>query len=537
VEGRGFRWPRAPSWGWFRPLRLISLVTLVVLGAVAIAVSVVAQRVIHDQEQLILRERTGEAAAVLTSALSGIQQSLLLLGMIAASDHGRPGSFTSAARLVSSGSSQVWLVTSQETAGMRVTAAAGRGPAAGQLIAAGQERLARRALSARGMVSGVLRESGSRWLAFAEGRGAGPGTVVWELSRLTPQAQAAASPASPWGNLAIALYSAPRPDASALIVATAKDLPLAGLRYPFRVGTETWLLVTASPRPLVGSLAENMPWILLAGGVFAAVLATAIVEFLVRRRQDTEALVADRTASLRTTMTELEAAQAQLLRQERLAAVGQLASTVGHELRNPLAVVSNVLYLLEAGAGPDAPEGTRRHLATAKREVAAATVIVSDLLDYSAGRAPITAPVAIPDLVSEVLSVVPPPAGVRVDREDEVDAVIDADHDQIRQVLLNLITNAYDAMPDGGVLTVSSAPASGSVQITVTDTGEGMTAQAQEKIFTPFYTSKTRGIGLGLAVTRRIVEAHGGEITVHSVPSAGSSFTITVPAALASVPP
>jgi signal transduction histidine kinase len=374
------------------------------------------------------------------------------------------------------------------------------------------------------------------WLAFAEGRAAGPGTVVWELSRLAPHAQAAASPGSPWGNLSIALYSSPHPDSSALIVATSKDLPLAGLRYPFRVGADTWLLVTASPHPLVGALAENTPWILLAGGVFTAVLVTAIVETLVRRRKDTEALVAQRTASLRTAMTELEAAQAQLVRQERLAAVGQLASTVGHELRNPLAVVSNVLYLLEASAGPDAAESTRRHLATAKREVAAATVIVSDLLDYSAGHAPIKVPVPVPDLISEVLSVVPPPAGVRVDREDEADAVIDADHDQIRQALLNLITNAYDAMPDGGVLTISTAPTLSSVQITVTDTGEGMTVQAQEKIFTPFYTSKMRGIGLGLAVTRRIVEAHGGAITVHSAPSAGSSFIITVPAAMASVP-
>ena len=103
--------------------------------------------------------------------------------------------------------------------------------------------------------------------------------------------------------------------------------------------------------------------------------------------------------------------------------------------------------------------------------------------------------------------------------------------------MLNLITNGYEAMPDGGALTVSAASAEGSAQITVTDTGLGMSDETCQNIFTPFFTGKARGIGLGLAVTKRVVEAHGGTITVESTPSAGSSFTITVPAAaMASVP-
>jgi signal transduction histidine kinase len=220
-----------------------------------------------------------------------------------------------------------------------------------------------------------------------------------------------------------------------------------------------------------------------------------------------------------------------------MAAIGQLAATVGHELRNPLAVVTNVLYLMKVGSKAAADDPIHRHVATAEREISAATRIVSDLLDYAAGRGPILAPVEVSDLVTEALSVVPPPDGVQAVQRGEP-LVVDADRDQIRQALLNLITNAYDAMPGGGVLTVSTTSVPGSARITVTDTGMGMDEKTRDSIFTPFFTKKTRGIGLGLAVTKRVVEAHGGTIAVQSMPAAGTSFTLTLPvlAAMVSAP-
>jgi signal transduction histidine kinase len=132
---------------------------------------------------------------------------------------------------------------------------------------------------------------------------------------------------------------------------------------------------------------------------------------------------------------------------------------------------------------------------------------------------------------------VPSPDGVQVVQRCEP-LVVDADRDQIRQALLNLITNAYDAMPGGGVLTVSATSVPGSAQITVTDTGIGMDEKTRDSIFTPFFTKKTRGIGLGLAVTKRVVEANGGTIAVQSMPGAGTSFTLTLPvlAAMVSAP-
>jgi signal transduction histidine kinase len=516
-----------------RPLRAVSAVTFLVLAGVVVVSSLLTSEVIRNQERLILRERTGEAAAVLGSAFSGSQASLQLLGTLARSGPGRGALFTEAARSITTAKGEAFMVTAQQGPQARVIAAAGDAPPVGTLLSAGHGQLAHRALSVTGLVTGLIRQGRARWLAFGLGRAAGPGRVVWEEAKISAGTTVRLAASSPFGNLTIAIYASARPSPATLLVATTKQLPLTGLRYPFRVGADTWLIVAASPHPIVGTLAEAMPWIILVIGLLIAVLVTAVIETLGRRRDYAAAQVEERTSSLRTAMADLEQAQAQLIRQEKLAAVGQLASTVGHELRNPLGVVMNVLYLMEAGAGDDPDGPMRRHIATAKREISAATLIVSDLLDYSAGRQPILAPVRVSELVGEALSVAPPPKGVQVVQQGEAHLEIEADHDQIRQALLNLITNGYDAMSGGGTLTVAATAGPDSVQITVTDTGSGMDQETREAIFAPFFTRKARGIGLGLAVTKRIVEAHHGTITVQSAPAAGSSFTITVPAAAA----
>jgi len=528
----GSNTPRANSMTGKRvkrwPLRPLSAVILLVLAAVAAASCLITQNVIQDQERLILREQTAEVAAVVGSAFAGAQSSLQLLGQIAGSDQGHTQLFANAARAVTTASTQGWLVTTQSGTSLRVTAAAGNGPVVGQALSSDQGTLARRALSAKGLVSGFVRDGRTLRLAFALGGAAGPGTVVWQESVISPTTPTPTGPTSPWHSLNIAIYLSNHPDPSALVVTTTKDLPLAGVQYPFHVGADTWLIVASSPKSLVGSLGQDMPWIVLGFGAVTAVLMTAVIETLGRRRDYASALVEERTASLRSAIADREAAQANLSRQEAMAAIGQLAATVGHELRNPLAVVTNVLYLMKVGSKAAANDPIHRHLATAEREISAATLIVSDLLDYAAGRGPIRAPVEICDLVAEALSVAPPPDGVQVVQRGEPQ-VVDVDRDQIRQALLNLITNGYDSMPGGGVLTVSTTSVPGSAQITVTDTGMGMDEETRDRIFTPFFTKKTRGIGLGLAVTKRVVEAHGGTIVVQSTPAAGSSFTLTLP--------
>jgi signal transduction histidine kinase len=226
----------------------------------------------------------------------------------------------------------------------------------------------------------------------------------------------------------------------------------------------------------------------------------------------------------------LEAAQEQLVRQERLAAVGQLASAVGHELRNPLGVISNSLYLIRGATTESPDDKLKRHVATAEREVAAATLIISDLLDFARAREQIVASVDVKALVDEALEVAPPPDGITVSRDNGPPLPgVAADRDQLRQVLLNLITNGYDAMAEGGELRISTAASDGRVSIAVRDHGAGMSDDTRSHLFEPFFTTKARGVGLGLAVTHRIVGAHGGTISVDSKPGGGATFTVSLP--------
>jgi signal transduction histidine kinase len=104
-----------------------------------------------------------------------------------------------------------------------------------------------------------------------------------------------------------------------------------------------------------------------------------------------------------------------------------------------------------------------------------------------------------------------------------------ADRDMVRQVLLNIVGNAYQAMPDGGTVVVTLTGSDGAVQIRVRDSGVGMNDEVRSHVFEPFFTTKARGVGLGLAVSQRIVEAHGGVITVTSGPGAGTEFVVTFP--------
>jgi signal transduction histidine kinase len=215
--------------------------------------------------------------------------------------------------------------------------------------------------------------------------------------------------------------------------------------------------------------------------------------------------------------------------QERLAAIGQVAAAVGHELRNPLGVLTNALYLIRARVPEPEREAVGRHLDIAEREVAASANIVESLLDFAREREPATASVDLADLLEEALSVAPPPADVRVERRIETLPSIRADRQQLRQVLLNLLTNGYEAMDGSGTLTLDARPVNGHVELRVADTGTGMDPETAARVFEPFFTTKAKGIGLGLPVTKRIMEMHGGTIVAESEAGAGTTFVLTVP--------
>jgi signal transduction histidine kinase len=224
---------------------------------------------------------------------------------------------------------------------------------------------------------------------------------------------------------------------------------------------------------------------------------------------------------------ELQEAHEKLMRQERLATMGQLAGSVGHELRNPLNVISSSVYLLNRTlAGID--EKSQEYLDIIKQETDKSAKIIKDLLDFGRISVANKANVKVSAIVAQTIARNTPPENIKVISADIPDTIeIMADAQQIGQVLDNLITNAFQAMPAGGKLSVKAIQQKGQVKLSVTDTGIGISKENMNRLFEPLFTTKARGIGLGLALSKNYVEANGGGIAVESEEDKGSTFTIS----------
>jgi len=266
--------------------------------------------------------------------------------------------------------------------------------------------------------------------------------------------------------------------------------------------------------------------ILVSGtaGVFLAAALAFLGGVAVRSQRRTERVL----VALEEKTRELETAQEELVRKERLAILGQLAGGVSHELRNPLGVMKNSVYYLKMVLPED--ERVRKHLGIMEREVTTATRIVSDLLDFARAKPPSQAPTDLSELVREVLDRTPLAENVEVVARLAPDLPpVAVDALQVQQVLGNLITNGAQAMPEGGTLTIETARAEGGARVAVSDTGVGIAPENLEKIFQPLFTTKAKGIGLGLAVAQGLAEANGGTISVESAVGRGSRFLVVFP--------
>jgi signal transduction histidine kinase len=229
---------------------------------------------------------------------------------------------------------------------------------------------------------------------------------------------------------------------------------------------------------------------------------------------------------------ELRAQGEALLRSERLAAIGRIAAQITHEIRNPLSSIS----LNAEELGERAPEA--RDLCDAiVREVDRLAAITEEYLRFARLPKPQMQRADLNDVVRDLLEFVRPElvaAGVSVEQRlsPQLPRVL-ADVAQLRQLLLNLIRNAKEAMPGGGALRVSTRGGERAVEIEVRDTGPGIAPERLQRIFDPFFTTKERGTGLGLAMAQEIAQEHGGQLTCESAPGAGTVFTLRVPAAQA----
>jgi len=252
-------------------------------------------------------------------------------------------------------------------------------------------------------------------------------------------------------------------------------------------------------------------------------------ETILRLNEELEAKVVERTKQL------LEA-QEELVRQEKLSTLGQVAGSVGHELRNPLGVINNAVYFLQTVLSDTDPT-TKEYLGIIKDEIGNADRIVGDLLDSVRTKPPQPQSVEVGTLIDQVLRRIIMPAGINVTRNLPVTLPsIRVDPMQMQQVFRNLITNGIDAMPQGGALEISAVEdkAHNNLVVKVKDSGAGIAPENLAKLFQPLFTTKARGIGLGLVVVKNLTQNNGGAIEIESELGKGATFTVALPVAVES---
>ncbi len=235
-----------------------------------------------------------------------------------------------------------------------------------------------------------------------------------------------------------------------------------------------------------------------------------------------------------THMLEVKALEAEVLQRERLSALGNLAAAVAHEVRNPLNAISMGLQRLKVEFHPtDDQEDYSRLTGLMLGEVHRLNSIVEQFLSLARPLEIKPEELSVQDVLHEVATLVESEAQqakvqIRVVAPLTLPP-LEADREYFRQTLLNLILNGLQAMPEGGTLTLEAKTSGGNFLIAVTDTGTGIAAENQRRIFEPYFTTKAKGTGLGLAISRRIIEAHGGTITVFSEPGQGCRVQISLP--------
>jgi signal transduction histidine kinase len=227
---------------------------------------------------------------------------------------------------------------------------------------------------------------------------------------------------------------------------------------------------------------------------------------------------------------ELEQAQEKLVRNERLAAVGELASGVGHELRNPLNVIRNCVYLINMNLENQSNPEIEDTLKLLDVQVDISNKIVSDLLDYTRVKPPLRTIVDLNKMLIDRASwtTVPEKISIKLDLSTESPQLF-VDPEQVGRAFTNIINNAVQSISQSGQLVISSGALDNFAWVKIQDNGCGISQENLGKIFEPLFTTKAKGIGLGLAISRRMVEQNHGEISVESKVGKGTTFTLKLP--------
>lgn len=244
--------------------------------------------------------------------------------------------------------------------------------------------------------------------------------------------------------------------------------------------------------------------------------------------------IQETAVKLSETYAQLQASIEQVRRADRLSALGELSAGLAHEIRNPLGALDGAVQILQR---PELPSETREEFAEmASKEVARLKSLLTQFLDFARPQPPqriSTEPAILLNSIARLAAETAKLAHVDICVQAPDIEPMAVDSEQIRQVLLNLVLNAVQAMPEGGRITLRSHQDDGFTILEVIDQGPGISPENVERIFDPFFTTRPAGTGLGLSIAHQIVHGHGGEIFVRNNPGGGAIFAVTLPLAIA----
>lgn len=307
----------------------------------------------------------------------------------------------------------------------------------------------------------------------------------------------------------------------------------AGLRFGWAGGLITALLSGASY--LVQNVGDSPD----ARNPLDRFLETAIfclVGLLAGTLAERERVQRERTERARSELellhTELRRNIEDVKRADRMSALGHLSAGLAHEIRNPLAAIEGSAALIHAE--PERQEQRQEFLEIILKESRRLGRLVTDFLDFAKPRAPELRPVPVQDLIDSVVMLVSQTVArsmvdIEIKLADDLPA-IQCDAEQIKQVLLNLLLNAVQAMPEGGTVIVTATEESGLIAIRIQDNGPGIKPSDVDSIYDPFFMTRTNGTGLGLAVAYQIVQQDGGDLLLEQNSASGARFAMLLPA-------
>ncbi len=323
---------------------------------------------------------------------------------------------------------------------------------------------------------------------------------------------------------------------------------LATVSYGYRLHSREVVkplkqLAGASARVAAGDLSVSVAF---TSRTEIGVLCNAFNDMVIRLQSLDEARRAfnrDLERKVQAITLELKEANVELLRFEKMAMLGQIATSVNHEVRTPLNALSMNVQLIRravetSSAGIDIERRARQteimsRIALVDREVQRISDMLDEFVRFARFSPPELSDVNLNDVITHVSDMIGEKAKqsqvtLSLSLSDSC-RIIRADENKFIQALVNLCTNAFHAMPEGGVLGLATAAKGDAMEITVTDTGTGIPEANLDKIFQPFFTSKATGLGFGLSIVQRIVESHGGQIACRSTIGEGTTFTIRLP--------